>query len=88
MVTVALVLVGLFVFLNYRSIGIHRILTARNRLGRRAAPIDAETSTDPQELLAEANRLYWLNNGPKAGPLFARAEKLFADEGDAPTPNP
>ncbi len=82
-VTVALVLVGLFVFLNYRSIGIHRILTARNRLGRRAAPIDAETSTDPQELLAEANRLYWLNNGPKAGPLFARAEKLFADEGDA-----
>ena len=32
-VTVALVLVGLLVFLNYRSIGIHRILTAGKRLG-------------------------------------------------------
>jgi hypothetical protein len=27
--------------------------------------------------------LYWLSNGPKAGPLFARAEKLFAAEGDS-----
>lgn len=42
-----------------------------------------ETSTDPQVLLAEANRLYWLNNSPKAGPLYDRAEKLFADKGDA-----
>ena len=41
-----------------------------------------ETSTDPKALLAEANRLYWLNNGPKAAPLFARAEKLFGEEGD------
>jgi CHAT domain-containing protein/tetratricopeptide (TPR) repeat protein len=32
---------------------------------------------------AEANRLYWLNNGPKAAPLYAKAEKLFADEGDS-----
>ena len=41
-----------------------------------------ESSTDPQVLLAEANRLYWLNNGPKAAPLYAKAEKLFADRGD------
>jgi CHAT domain-containing protein/tetratricopeptide (TPR) repeat protein len=82
MVTAALVLAGLLVFLNYRSMGIHRILTAGKLLGQRAEPRDGGTSTDPQELLAEANRLYWLNNGPKAAPLFARAEKLFADEGD------
>ena len=42
-----------------------------------------ESSTDPQVLLAEANRLYWLNNGPKAAPLYARAENLFASQGDA-----
>jgi hypothetical protein len=42
-----------------------------------------ETSRDPKALLAEATHLYWLNNGPKAGPLFARAEKLFAAEGDS-----
>src|SRR5271167_2167489 len=42
-----------------------------------------ESSTDPQVLLAEANRLYWLNNGPKAAPLYAKAEKFFADRGDS-----
>ena len=40
-------------------------------------------SVDPQALLAEANRFYWLNNGQKAGPLYARAEALFAQRGDA-----
>ncbi|HET6181438.1 MAG TPA: CHAT domain-containing protein [Candidatus Sulfotelmatobacter sp.] len=44
---------------------------------------DPETSGDPKALLAEATHLYWLSNGPKAGPLFARAEKLFAAEGDS-----
>jgi CHAT domain-containing protein/tetratricopeptide (TPR) repeat protein len=43
---------------------------------------DPETSSDSKALLAEATHLYWLNNGPKAQPLFARAEKLFAEEGD------
>ncbi len=33
--------------------------------------------------MAEANRLYWLNNGPKAAPLYAQAESLFASRGDA-----
>jgi len=41
-----------------------------------------ESSTDPQVLLAEANRLYWLNNGPRAAPLYAKAESLFANRGD------
>jgi hypothetical protein len=44
---------------------------------------DPETSRDPKALLAEATHLYWLSNGPKAAPLFARAEKLFAAEGDS-----
>src|ERR1017187_5878383 len=83
MVTVAFVLAGLLVFLSYRSIGIQRILIADKRVGQRGEARDAETSTDPQELLAEANRLYWLNNGPKAAPLYAKAEKLFAVQGDS-----
>ena len=41
-----------------------------------------EGSTDPQVLLAEANRLYWLNNGPRAAPLYAKAESLFANRSD------
>src|SRR5260370_23481636 len=43
---------------------------------------DPETSTDPKALLADATHFFWLNNGAKAGPLFARAERLFAAEGD------
>jgi CHAT domain-containing protein len=39
-------------------------------------------SANPQALLAEANRFYWLNNGPRAGPLYAKAEALFAQRGD------
>jgi hypothetical protein len=42
-----------------------------------------ESSADPQVLLAEADRLYWLNNGPKAAALYAKAESLFASRGDA-----
>jgi CHAT domain-containing protein len=45
--------------------------------------INAQESTNPQELLVDADRFYWLNNGPAAAPLYARAEKLFAQEGDA-----
>ena len=81
-VTVVLVLVGIVAFLCHRSIRVHRILTAGKWVGQGAERRDGETSTDPRQLLAEASRLYWLNNGPKAAPLFARAEKLFADEGN------
>jgi len=40
-------------------------------------------STDPNLLLTEANRLAWLFNWPKAEPLYARAEELFKEKGDA-----
>ncbi len=49
-------------------------------------PIDSavlQQSTDPEALLGIADHFYWLNNGPAAGPLYARAEKLFSERGDA-----
>src|SRR5208282_1906232 len=80
MVTGALVLLSLSAFLCYRIIEIRRILTPG---GLSAEARLAETSTNPQELLAEANRLYWLNNGPRAAPLYAKAETLFVKRGDS-----
>jgi len=43
---------------------------------------DPETSRNPELLLAEANRLMWLFNWPKAEPLYIRAEQLFKEKGD------
>src|ERR1700733_14851424 len=62
--------------------GIRRILSADTRIGQRAESSDGELSTDPQELLDEANRLFWLNNGPKAATFYGKAERLFATDGD------
>jgi CHAT domain-containing protein len=42
-----------------------------------------QESSDPQALLGIADHFYWLNNGPAAAPLYARAENLFSDRGDA-----
>ena len=39
-------------------------------------------SSDPNVLLAEANRLAWLFNWPRAEPLYARAEELFKSKRD------
>jgi CHAT domain-containing protein len=43
---------------------------------------DPRTSNNPDVLLEEANRLAWLFNWPRAGPLYARAEELFKAKGD------
>ena len=43
---------------------------------------EPDSLMDPQALLTEANRFYWLNNGPQAAPLYAKAEVLFAQRGD------
>jgi len=43
---------------------------------------DPQTSRNPEILLKEANRLAWLFNSPKAGPLYVRAEELFKERGD------
>jgi len=42
-----------------------------------------QQSDDPQVLLGIADHFYWLNNGPAAAPLYARAEQLFLERGDA-----
>jgi CHAT domain-containing protein len=50
------------------------------------SPVDSavlQKSTDPQALLSAADHFYWLNNGPAAAPLYARAEKLFSERSDA-----
>ena len=50
------------------------------------SPIDSavlQESTDPEALLGVADHFYWLNNGPAAAPLYARAEKLFSERSDA-----
>src|SRR5579862_1676535 len=50
------------------------------------SPVDSaalQHSTDPQALLSAADHFYWLNNGPAATPLYARAEKLFSERDDA-----
>jgi tetratricopeptide (TPR) repeat protein len=60
-----------------RSIPTHEQINANRRFEH------PERSTDPQVLLAEANRFFWLNNGPKAAPLYEKAESLFAQRGDA-----
>ena len=55
----------------------------RGKLSSHARPDHPENSTDPRVLLTEANRGYWLNNGPRAAPLYARAESQFRSRGDA-----
>ena len=42
-----------------------------------------QTCALPILLLKAADRFYFLNNGPAAAPLYARAEKLFTERGDA-----
>ncbi len=44
---------------------------------------DGQQWADPQILLAAADHFYFLNNGSAAAPLYARAEKLFSERGDA-----
>jgi len=49
------------------------------------SPIDSaalQQDTDAQALLGIADHFYWLNNGPAAAPLYARAEKLFSERGE------
>jgi CHAT domain-containing protein len=43
---------------------------------------DPVASRNPDMLLVEANRLAWLSNWPRAGPIYDRAEELFTEGGD------
>ena len=80
---VALVL-AILTSCSYYVFNGHRRLSALTRSAAiRIDSADAQQSTDPEALLAAADHFYWLNNGTAAGPLYARAEKLFSEKGDA-----
>ena len=64
---------------SYYVVTIYRREGTRIRL----TSADVQRSADPQVLLKAADRFYFLNNGPAAAPLYARAEKLFSERGDA-----
>ena len=40
------------------------------------------SSVSAEELLSEADKFQWILNGPKAAPMYSRAERLFAARGD------
>ena len=64
---------------SYYVVSVYGRKAARTRL----TSADAQLSADPQVLLKAADRFYFLSNGPAAAPLYARAEKLFSERGDA-----
>ena len=73
---VAPVAVFLIIWTYYAYTRHHQAVLA-NRIGSQTE------SSDPQTLLVAADHFYWLNNGPAAGPLYEKAEKLFSDKADA-----
>lgn len=60
----------------------HRHVTAQARPADFRSTADALQSTNAPLIHAAADHFYWLNNGPAAAPLYARAEKLFSESGD------
>ena len=82
LVAFALGIVALFTFQS--NIWLRHGKGNGNSLGvNNASSINPSSDDDPQLLVAKADHFFWLNNGPKAAPLYARAEKLFADKGNA-----
>jgi CHAT domain-containing protein len=60
-----------------------RLYLARKHTAEPAIDLrQAQAWNDPNVLLAEANRLAWVFNWPKAEPLYVRAEELFKERGD------
>ena len=80
---VAAPVVVLLTIFSYYAYTRHHPTVSGNAAG---SPVDSavlQQSSDPKALLGIADHFYWLNNGPAAAPFFARAEKLFAAEGDS-----
>ena len=74
----AFVLTLALLFLSYAYVRHRHNQALDDHIGALSIGVDqTEKSTDPVSLLGEADRLYWLNNGPKAAPLFARAESVI-----------
>ena len=81
--TVALALAVLATCSYYVFTLRHRMATSTRPAAFHIDSADAQQWADPQALLAAADHFYFLNNGPAAAPLYARAEKLFSERGDA-----
>jgi len=75
----ATVMMLVFTTASYHVVTTHRRKATRIRF----ASADVQQSADPQVLLKAADRFYFLNNGPAARPLYAKAEKVFSQHGDA-----
>lgn len=75
----ATVVMVVFTTASYNIVNTHRLKAT----GIRLTSADVQQSADPQVLLKAADRFYFLNNGPAARPLYAKAEKVFAQHGDA-----
>ena len=75
----ATVVVAVLTAASYFIVTVYRREATRIRLNS----ADAQQSADPRVLLKAADSFYFLNNGPAAAPLYARAEKLFSERGDA-----
>ena len=78
---VALVLVVLIGWWWYAFFGHHHV-TAQARPAEFRDAADTLRSSNAPLVLAAADHFYWLNNGPVAAPLYARAEDLFSRRGD------
>src|SRR5207253_1188534 len=72
-------------FLAYgASIWLHRARVDHDPPGiNNGSNTDRSLEDDPEALIAKADHFYWLNNGPRAAPLYGRAEQLFSERGDA-----
>jgi hypothetical protein len=68
---------------SYYAYTRHCGMVSANAAGYAVDSAVLQQSTDPQALLGIADHFYWLNNGPAAAPLYARAEKLFSERNDA-----
>jgi CHAT domain-containing protein/tetratricopeptide (TPR) repeat protein len=82
--TVALVTLSAFFLITVVSC--QYLYLHRRPLGRPAVGDllrDPDASRNPEILLLEADRFYWLSNDAKAAPLYRRAEELFAQKGDS-----
>src|SRR5580698_3095427 len=70
--------------LVFTTASYHVVTTYRRKATTiRFASADVQQSADPQVLLKDADRFYFLNNGPAARPLYAKAEEAFSQHGDA-----
>src|SRR5208282_6304802 len=82
------VLLSIFaVFLLFAVVGLKYIRLYVSRTPDLRPPVvdllkDPDSSRNPEILLAEANRLAWLFNWPKAEPFYVRAEDLFKERSD------